>query len=74
LNLNKMKNGTNCFYGVTLPTVTYSSMLINLATNNPNNSVTFNAGNSKYNSTAVASRATLTASPRNWTISDGGLQ
>jgi len=69
-----MTNGIGCFSGVTLPTVTYSILLIDLNTNNSNNGVTFDAGLSKYNSSATAARTSLTGSPRNWVITDGGLQ
>jgi hypothetical protein len=72
--MNLMANGNGCFSGVTLTIVTYSQLLINLAANNSNNAVTFDAGLSKYNSSAVGARASLTGSPRNWVITDSGLQ
>jgi PKD repeat protein len=71
LNFRKMTDGTSCFEGSTIPTSTYSTILIDLAANNINTGVTFDGGNSKYYSSAVSSRATLTG-PKTWTITDGG--
>jgi len=72
LNMSSMSNGTSCFNGVTLPASTYSSILNNLAQNNTNINVTFDAGaNSKYSSAAQASKDIL--SNNGWDITDGGL-
>lgn len=72
LDLRNMTDGTDCLFGVTLPTTTYSNLLTALATTNNNPGVVFHGGGSRYFSTAAASRATLTG-PRGWTITDGGM-
>lgn len=68
----KITNGLTIFSGITINTARYSQLLIDMESLNPNNGVTFNAANSKYNSTAVTARANLVA--RGWTITDGGLE
>lgn len=70
LDLRNMQIGDECFYGVTLTPASYSQLLIALAAQNTNPWVTFHAGSSRYNTSAVSSRSTLTG--RGWTITDGG--
>lgn len=72
LNMNKMRDGTNCFNGVRLPTDVYSQLLQNLANNNFNFDVVFHAGSqTTYNPTAQQFRDILT-NQRRWIITDGG--
>lgn len=81
LNFRKMtsggSSGLDTFKDVKLATSAWSAILIDLAANALNNSVTFNGGLSNYDTaTAGAARAHLTASigsgGRGWTIIDGG--
>lgn len=67
-----MTNGLNCFNHTTLPTADYSDILVTQNANNPNNSVTFHGGNSKYDSSALSARTNL-VSVKSWSITDGGL-
>jgi hypothetical protein len=73
LNMGHMTNGSLCFSGVTLSILSYSNLLIDLAARNTNASVTFDGGNSKYNSGAVTARNTTLITGLGWTITDGGL-
>ncbi len=62
------------FNGVTLSTDNYDALLIGWAAQSVQDSVTFDGGNSNYScGTAETARATLTNSPNEWTITDGGL-
>ena len=72
MNLPMLTNGTNIFTGNTITTERYSQLLINLESNNNNNNVSFNGGNSKYNAQGEIARNALIA--RGWTIIDGGLE
>jgi len=65
-------NFTNCFAASTLPTATYSDMLVSLDQNNNNLNVPFHGGNSKYNSIGYIGRHNLTTN-KTWTITDGGV-
>jgi len=65
-------NFTNCFQGSTLPTATYSDMLVSLDQNNQNLNVPFHGGNSKYNSIGYIGRHNLITN-KTWTITDGGV-
>jgi len=63
---------TNCFLGSTLPTQTYSDMLVSLDQNNQNLNVPFHAGNSTYTgAAAIAAKASL-VNVKGWNIIDGG--
>jgi Putative Ig domain/PKD domain len=73
LNFNKMSDGTECFKGVTVPTATYTAMLIDLAANNVREDVVFDGGNSRYSGTAITARDTTLKAGRNWDITDGEL-
>jgi len=65
-------NFTNCFQGSTLPTATYSAMLVSLDQNNQNLNVPFHAGNSTYTgAAAIAAKASL-VNVKGWNIIDGG--
>ena len=70
LDLRNMQSAVECFYGVSLSHDSYSQLLIALVAQNTRFGVTFHAGSSRYNSSAVSSRDTLTG--RSWTIIDGG--
>ena len=74
-NFNSMNDGTECFYPDTdcLSTADYSQLLIDLESNNPNDNVDFHGGPMKYNVSGQTARNTLTSAPRNWSITDGGL-
>lgn len=69
LNMRKITSGVGAFYGCTLPTTSYSNLLIDMALG-VTIYVTFDGGNSKYNDAGSTARATLVA--RHWTITDGG--
>lgn len=70
---NSVEGGMNLFFSsTTLPTDTYSNILIGWASNsNTPDNITFNGGSSKYDSTAISSRAQLVS--KGWTITDGGV-
>jgi len=62
----------NMFFGVTLSTSNYNSLLVNWSTQNVQNGVYFSGGNSKYSpGDAANARATLEGT-YGWTITDGG--
>jgi len=61
-----------CFLSSTLPTATYSDMLVNLDQNNANTNVPFHGGNSMYNSVGYIGRHNLITN-KTWTITDGGV-
>ena len=68
----QLSNGTNpsfrdIFSGVTLPTQTYSNILISLNSYLGNN-LQFNAGNSQFNSSALSARSSLIS--KKWNIID----
>jgi len=65
-------NFSNCFLSSTLPTQTYSDMLVSLDQNNANLNVPFHGGNSKYNSIGYIGRHNLITN-KTWTITDGGV-
>lgn len=81
LDMRAMTSGARCF-GVTHPTngwamatAAYDALLNKLYTGpaaNPNPSVTFGGGNSKYTAAAVTAHDYL-AITRTWSITDGGL-
>jgi len=62
------------FFGVTLTTVSYSDLLINIASNaaSRQNNVLFGGGGSKYNLAGQTARQTLEA--KSWSFTDGGLE
>jgi len=61
-----------CFQNSTLPTQTYSDMLVSLDQNNQNTNVPFHGGNSTYTgAAAIAARANL-VNVKGWNIIDGG--
>jgi len=63
---------SNCFNGSTLPTQTYSDMLVSLDQNNQNLNVPFHAGGSTYTgAAAIAAKASL-VNVKGWNIIDGG--
>ena len=73
LSFTKMTNGVSCFFGVTLPTETWSQLLINTEATNQNNNVQWHGGSSKYNAAGGVARAALVAD-HTWSITDGGLE
>jgi len=74
MTLPALSSGSQMFLGVTLDTTRYSQLLVDLESGNPNNSVVFEGGNSKYNATGETARNILTGGVRLWTITDGGLE
>ena len=73
-NVSNVTNMDAMFYGVTLSSTNYNSLLTKWATQTLKPYVTFDGGNSQYNSgTPAAARAVLTSSPNNWSITDGGM-
>ena len=73
ITFSNLYNGINIFLGSTINTTRYSQLLIDLENLNSNNSFSFHGGNSQYNTSGQTARNILTASPRNLTITDGGL-
>jgi hypothetical protein len=73
LNLGMMFSGIDCFTQDTLSTVSYSDLLIALASTNTNTGRTFDGGFSQYNARAATSRDTTLISSLGWSITDGGL-
>jgi hypothetical protein len=61
----------NMFSSVTLPTATYSAILVGWAAQVVKTGVTFTGGLSKYDASGATARATLTGT-YTWTITDGG--
>ena len=74
MELSNLTDGILMFSGNTINTARYSQLLIDLEANNPNNNVNFHGGDSKYNAAGQAARDILTAAPRNWIITDGGIE
>ena len=73
IDLNNASNLTNTFNGVTLDIEVYTLILMNLAANNVNTSISFNAGAlTKYWDFGIEPRAYL-VDDLSWTITDGGL-
>jgi surface protein len=72
-DVSSVSDMTSMFEGTTLSSANYNSLLNGWAAEEVHNSITFNAGNSKYTSAALLSRNHLTAT-HSWTISDGGLE
>jgi len=65
-------NFSSCFFLSTLPTATYSDMLVSLDQNNQNLNVPFHAGGSTYTgAAAIAAKASL-VNVKGWNIIDGG--
>lgn len=74
VRFDKLNNGSYMLTGLTLNTAQYSKILEDLVLYNTNNNFNLNGGLSKYNSSGETARNTLTSSPRNITIIDGGLE
>lgn len=67
----KMINGSNCFFGVTLPTQTWSAILTSISATNTNVGVPFHGGGSKRNAAGTAAYNYL-VNDRGWSITDLG--
>lgn len=65
-NLNSFLNN------VTLSNANYNALLTGWAAQTVNAGITFDGGNSHYDGAGVAAHNTLTGTPNNWTITDGG--
>ena len=70
---SNITDGTNLLLNNTINTTRYSQLLIDLENLNSNNSFSFHGGISQYNTAGQTARNILTTSPRNLTITDGGL-
>lgn len=68
---SKMKNGADCFAGVTLPAETWSAILLSISANNPSTGVFFGGGNSTL--TLTGGQAYNYLINRGWTIVDKGI-
>lgn len=66
-----MTNGANCFFGVTLPTQTWSAILTSISATNTNLGVVFHGGGSKRNAAGTAAYNYL-VNNRGWSITDLG--
>jgi TP901-1 family phage major tail protein len=73
ITLSNLSDGYYLFNSSTINTTRYSQLLIDLENLNSNNNFSFHGGNSQYNTSGQTARNILTASPRNLTITDGGL-
>ena len=71
-DVSNVTDMTDMFLGVTLSTANYDSILIVWANQTLQTDVVFGAGNSKYSCNSETARNTLTSSPNNWIITDGG--
>jgi len=74
MTLAALTNGTAMFFGNTIATSDYSTLLVNIEANNTNTGVTFHGGNSKYNATGEVARNALLARDPAWIVTDGGLE
>ncbi len=77
LDITSVTDLSNMFNGVTLSTANYSSLLVGWEGQNPNNTVIFGGGNSKWSGEAAAdARNHLVLATgsggHSWTITDGG--
>jgi hypothetical protein len=70
MSLSKLTNGLLLFSSANFSPPSYSDLLIRMEASNPNNTITFNAGISKYNTNGSSARNALIA--RSWDITDGG--
>ena len=74
LKLHKINSGSLFMNGANLPVSQYSNILVDIEANNTNDEVIIHFGSSKYNATGQIARDILTSAPRNWVITDGGLE
>ncbi len=74
LDLSRMTNGTDCFKNVTLSTISYSNLLLNLELRNTNDNVTFHGGNSTFDNATTGNARNALIANRAWSITDGGPQ
>ncbi len=58
IDFSSMTNGTSCFSGSTIPTASWDAILVDCDDNNPNTSITFHGGSSKYTKGVVDSGTT----------------
>ncbi len=77
LDIAGMVNASNMFLGVTLSTANYSSLLVGWEGQDPNNTITFHGGNSKWSGEAAADARNhlvlaIGSAGHGWTITDGG--
>ena len=72
-NVSSLTYATDMFYGVTLNTTSYDSLLNNWASQSLQTAVPFHGGNSKYSLAGEYSRNHTMIGTYSWTITDGGL-
>lgn len=72
INMVNLTTATSMFTGVTLSTISYSDLIINLNASNSNPEVTFDGGNSQLTAEGDAAKLNL-INTLAWTITDGGL-
>jgi hypothetical protein len=73
-NISSIEDMTNMFKDVNISTKNYDALLKGWSVQEVENNVTFDAGVSKYSVTVQANRDTLTNSPNDWNITDGGQE
>ena len=72
-NVSAVSNMGGMFDGVTLSTSNYDALLAGWSVQSVQSNVSFDGGNSQYSSASQDARDTLTGSPFNWAITDGGV-
>ena len=71
MTLDNLTDGANMFAENTINTVRYSELLVDMEADNSNTSVSFNGGNSKYNTSGETAR-NLLINNQTWSFTDGG--
>ena len=71
MTLANLTNGDQMFENNTINTARYSTLLVDIENFNSNLNVTFDGGNSKYNTDGETARNLLIAN-QNWTFTDAG--
>ena len=72
-NVSAVTNMESMFANVTLSTSNYDALLTGWSAQSLQSNVSFDGGNSQYSFASQGARDTLTGSPFNWTITDGGV-
>ncbi|MBN1216211.1 MAG: DUF285 domain-containing protein, partial [Candidatus Lokiarchaeota archaeon] len=72
-DVSSVTNMTGMFYGITLSTDNYNSLLIGWSALTLQTGIDFHGGNSQYSAGAAAAARATIISTYGWTITDGGL-
>ena len=72
-DVSAVTNMESMFANVTLSTSNYDALLTGWSAQSLQSNVSFDGGNSQYSFASQGARDTLTGSPFNWTITDGGV-